>query len=84
MSLNIKDPQVHRLARELADLTGETMSAAVTQAIDERLERVRGERGMRLRDRLLMIGQDCAAHLMEPYRSINHDELLYDERGVPA
>lgn len=59
------------------------MTAAVTQAVRERLERVCHERGISLSDRLLAIGKDCAAHLKEPFRSADHGELLYDERGLP-
>jgi hypothetical protein len=36
-----------------------------------------------LANRLLAIGKDCAAHLKEPYRSIDYGELLYDDRGLP-
>jgi antitoxin VapB len=36
-----------------------------------------------LADRLFKIGKDCAAHLQEPYRSIDHGELLYDNKGLP-
>jgi antitoxin VapB len=36
-----------------------------------------------LANRLLAIGKDCAAHLKEPYRTIDHGELLYDDRGMP-
>jgi antitoxin VapB len=42
MALNIKDPQADRLARELVAEIGETITTAVTVAICERLERVRG------------------------------------------
>ena len=83
MGLNIKNEETHRLAQELADLTGETMTAAVTEAVRERLDRVRGARGLSLADRLVAIGKDCAAHLKEPFRSADHGELLYDERGLP-
>ncbi len=83
MSLNIKNEQTHRLARELAKLTGENVTAAVTIALQERLERVRRDKQMGLADRLVAIGQECAAHLAEPYRSADHAELLYDERGLP-
>jgi antitoxin VapB len=81
--LNIKNPEAHRLARELAGLTGESMSAAVTEAVRERLERVRRDRSAGLADRLLAIGRDCAPRLKEPYRSADPAELLYDERGLP-
>ncbi len=83
MSMNIKNEEAHRIARELAGLTGESVTAAVTVALRERLERVRREQGASLADQLVTIGQDCAAHLKEPYRSADHGELLYDERGLP-
>lgn len=83
MSLNIKSEEVHRLVRELADLTGESMTAAVAEAVRERLDRLRREREAGLADRLLAIGKDCAAHLKEPFRSIEHGDLFYDERGMP-
>jgi antitoxin VapB len=83
MSLNIKNEQTHRMARELARLTGESMSTAVNEAVRERLERVRGNARKSMAERLMEIGKDCAAHLKEPYKSMNIDELLYDENGLP-
>ena len=84
MSLNIKNEEAHRLARELATLTGESMTVAVTEALRERIERVRRSRKNGLSERLLAIGRDCAARLKEPYRSIDHGDLLYDEKtGLP-
>lgn len=83
MSLNIKNEEAHRMARELADVTGESMTAAVSEAIRERLERVRSKSSKGLAERLLKIGRDCAAHLKEPYKSMDIDELLYDEKGMP-
>jgi antitoxin VapB len=83
MSLNIKSEEAHRLAGELAALTGESLTAAVTIAVRERLDRVRRQRDAGLADRLLRIGRECAARLKEPYRSADHGALLYDERGLP-
>jgi antitoxin VapB len=80
MSLNIKNPETHRLAQELADLTGQSMAAAVADALREKLER---ERRKGLADRLVAIGRDCAAHLSEDAKRLNIDELLYDENGLP-
>ncbi|MGI8968074.1 MAG: type II toxin-antitoxin system VapB family antitoxin [Chloroflexota bacterium] len=74
---------MYRLAQELAHLTGKSVTAAVTGAVWERLDRVRRQQGPKLADTLLAIGVDCAAHLNEPYRSIDHADLLYDERGLP-
>ena len=39
MSLNIKNPETFRLAHELAELTGESVTGAVTTSVKERLER---------------------------------------------
>jgi antitoxin VapB len=83
MSLNIKNPQTHELAQELADLTGETLTGAVTEAVRERIERLRDSSAPSLADRLLAIGQACAARLPEPYRSAVHADLLYGDDGLP-
>ena len=83
MGLNIKNRETHRLAEELAKLTGESMTTAVTIAVRERLNRLRQEHSPSLAGRLLAIGKDCAAHLKEPFRSADHADLLYDEHGLP-
>ena len=83
MSLNIKDDETHRLVQELAALTGESMTVAVSTAVRERLDRVRREKGGSLADRLFAIGRDCAPRLKEPFRSVEHGDLLYGEDGLP-
>jgi antitoxin VapB len=83
VAINIKSEETQKLARELAKLTGESMTAAVTEAVRERLERVRSQGGNGLVERMLEIGRDCAARLKEPFRSEDHGELLYDEKGLP-
>ena len=80
MSLNIKNEETHRLAQELAALTGESMTTAVTEAVRERLERVKS-RGMA--DRIMKIARQCAPLWKEPFKSIDHGDLLYDEKGLP-
>jgi len=84
MSLNIKNEETHRRIRQLARLTGESMTAAVDTAVRERLERVRERNGGSDRlKRMMKIAKECAAHLKEPYKSMDIDELLYDENGMP-
>lgn len=83
MSLNIKNKEAHKLAQQLATATGESMTEAVTQAVRERLKRIQGKQGGGLSQRLLEIGEDCAAHLKEPFRSVDHGSLLYDDKGLP-
>lgn len=83
MSLKINDEETLRLIEELARETGEGITAAVTSAVRESLERLRCEREKSLTDRLLAIGKDCAPRLKEPFRSAAHGEYFYDERGLP-
>lgn len=82
--LHLKNAETCRLIRELAELTGENMTDAVTEAVRERLERVqRQQQGIRLSGRLLAIGRDCARHLPEKALSADHDALLYEADGLP-
>jgi antitoxin VapB len=83
MSLNIKNEETDRLAHQLAGLTGESLTTAVTVAVRERLDRLQERKRGTLSDRLLKIGKDCAAHLKEPFLTIEHGDLLYDENGLP-
>jgi antitoxin VapB len=82
MPLNIKDPEAHKLAKALQRETGETMTHAVTEALRERLERVRRRRKPEATaEELLAIGRRCASTLKGPV--VEHGTLLYDERGLP-
>lgn len=86
MSLNIKSDEVERLVRELAALTGESLTAAVSVALRQRLAQVRQDRETRVAARtarLLEIAADAAPRWREPYRSAEHADLLYDEAGLP-
>jgi len=79
MNLNIKNEETYRLAHELAALTGESMTAAVTEAVRERLNRVKSK-GMA--ERIMKIAKESAALLKgKPLPDI--DEFLYDEKGLP-
>jgi len=82
MSLNIKDPEAHKLAEQLAKETGETMTAVVIEALRERLEQIRRDRKKdAVYKELLAISKRTATLLEGP--PIDHAELLYDERGLP-
>jgi antitoxin VapB len=45
MALNIKDTETEKLATEVAEMTGETKTGAVRQALRERRDRLRLESG---------------------------------------
>ncbi len=82
MSLNIKNEDTHRRAKELARLARETMTEAVDRAIAERLERIRRRRNRTaLVERLLEIGHKCSKLPVLDMRS--PEDMLYDERGLP-
>jgi antitoxin VapB len=82
MTLNIKNPETHELARKLAAQTGETMTRAVTEALRERLARLtRGGKPQSTADELLAIGRRCAATLKG--KPVDHGSLLYDKSGLP-
>ena len=81
MALNIKDEETCKLARELAELTGETIPGAIAVALRERLERQR-EIAERLK-RMRAISKRAAKLLREGGPPIDHGELLYDEDGLP-
>ena len=82
MSMNIKNEAAHKLARQLSRLTGESITETVTESLRERLGRIQTKQSS-LSARLLEIGRDCAPRLKEPFRSADHGDLLYDEKGLP-
>ena len=84
MALNIRSEDTEQLAAELAKLTGETKTEAVTQAIRERLQRVRRVRSKRrLADELDEIALHCSALPLRDSRT-DAEILGYDENGLPS
>ena len=85
MSLNIKNPEAHALAARLAQKTGETLTEAVTIALRERLARLEQKPDFdeALYEKLKEIAAGCRKHMKEPYLSMEHGDLLYDEFGLP-
>ena len=81
VSLNVKDPEAHRLAQAIAQATGETMTRAVTEALRERYERLQRRDPEILAADIRAIAKRAAAHIKRPY--LDHAELLYDEHGLP-
>lgn len=83
MALNLRNPRTERLAAELARLTGQTKTEAVTDALRDRLDRLRRERsGRTLADELNAIALRCARRpVLDPRPA---DEIVgYDENGLP-
>jgi antitoxin VapB len=83
MPLNIKDAATEKSVRELAALTGETVTTAVRGAAEERLLRVRRRQtGRSLAAEIVEIGERCAS--LPDFDTRTADEILgYDKRGLP-
>ena len=81
MSLNIKDPEAHRLAQAISRSTGESMTRVVTEALRERYAKIEQRKSKASVHELLAIADRAAAHLKRPYA--DHAEMLYDENGLP-
>ena len=83
MSLYIRSEEADRLARELAERTGESLTQTVTVALRERLERTPSksddweERLARIREIQRRV---AAAPILE---AGSDNELLYDADGLP-
>ena len=84
MSLNIKNPEAHRLARKLAEATGESLTEAVTVSLRERLASVqRQEEPAGLVGAVAEI-QDFVAALPDRDLRCAEEILGYDARGLPS
>ena len=81
MSLNVKDPEAHRLASAIARATGQSMTRAVTEALRQRLAQIELAKTKASVSELLAIADRAAAHIKLPYA--DHAELLYDDNGLP-
>lgn len=84
MGLNIKNDETCSLARELATLTGESMTGAITVALRERLEREQRRHSMEARaGELRAIAERCAKLMGPGLPSVEHGDMLYDDQGLP-
>lgn len=82
MGLNIKNDQVHRLARRLAKRTGTTMTNAIETALREKMDRLDRERDVdAVVARVMQIVHESGPRA--PDQTSDHADL-YDDRGLPA
>ena len=82
MSLNIKNEETHRLVRQLAELTGQSQTSAVEDAVRRRLAELDRERATRIR-RILKIAHEAAATMTPEERTRDWFADLYDDDGLP-
>ena len=85
MALSLKDPETDSLARQVASLTGETLTEAVRTSLRERLrhERLKRGEGPNLARELEAIARHCA--LLPDLDDRSADEIIgYDQNGLPS
>jgi antitoxin VapB len=82
MALSIKNDVAERLARRVAAETGESLTEAVINSLEERLERLKGRRSAPdLVETLMAIGRRCSA--LPDLDTRSADEILgYDDIGA--
>jgi len=86
MSLNIKNEETHRLVRELAELTGQSQTSAVEDAVRRRLAELHstGDRERRHRSVTQIVDQMRELARTDPaWLATDWDVELYDENGLP-
>jgi antitoxin VapB len=80
--LNIKSDDAYRLASRLSEMTGESLTAVVTKALQAELERQERKLDVAAKiERMLEMGREIRAHMREPVSS--DTSWMYDENGLP-
>lgn len=93
MALNIKDEEIHGMARELAELQHTSLTEAVRSALTRELERMRAmldaerraryEAIMEISERFSALPDMPDAPPVTPDRPASDHSWLYDENGLP-
>jgi antitoxin VapB len=81
MTLNIKDPEAHRLAAAISQATGETLTRTVTEALRQQYERLQLRDSKASAQELLAIAMRASTRNKGPYQ--DHADFLYNEFGLP-
>jgi antitoxin VapB len=82
--MNIKNPETERLARELAKSTGESLTAAITVALKERLERQKANPKAGLAAWLEELSRETAPLMKSPRSNEVFDKPYDQEMGLPG
>lgn len=85
VQLNIKDAETVRLARQLAEATGQPVTQAIKQALESELRRRDEEKAIYVA-RLREIAREFRADMPQELRDLSSKEWMdgiYDEDGLP-
>ena len=86
MSLNIKNETVHDLVRRLAELTGQSQTSAVEDAVRRRLEEIQGDAARDREERARRIDEIIREFQQLPVVGPTYEEIMddmYDDLGLP-
>ena len=79
-NLNIKSDEAYDIAHFIAKRRGQSLTQAVTEALQ------REKRAMTAEEKIargMAIAAEASQHWKEPWKSMDHGDLLYDENGLP-
>lgn len=84
MPISIRNPLAEKLARKVAEESGESLTQAVIHSLEERLERLEGRRQVSgIEEEIIRISKRCSA--LPDLDDRSPEEILgYDERGLPC
>lgn len=90
MNLNIKNSETYELVKELAVLTGLSMTSAVTVAVRKEIEREKAirenmanQKPTRRSELMQAFAREYSKRVKNPIHSWDVDSLLYGEDGLP-
>lgn len=84
MALSIKNEQAEKLARDLAERTGENITQVIIHALEDRLQRISGcRKSTDITQEIIAISNHCRTLPDVDHRSPD-DIIGYDENGALA
>ncbi len=83
MAISIRNPRADQLARKVAAESGENLTQAIINALEERLERLRGRRMVTDRAQEIMKISERCRTLPDQDQRPPEEILGYDDNGVP-
>ncbi len=84
MPISIRNPLAEKLAREVAEKSGESITQAIIHSLEERLEHLQGRRQANsVEEEILRISERCR-RLPDLDQRSPEAILGYDERGLPG
>jgi antitoxin VapB len=85
MAISIRNPLAEKLARKVAEETGESLTQAIIHSLEERLERLQGRKQVPgIEEEIIRISGRCSA--LPDLDERSPEEILGydDERGLPS